>query len=208
MYNRFIMLPIMLSLVAFTMACTPAGPNQKNIETVMASTPTLSSDSTAKETVYQFTVNDLYGKAISLDQYKGKVLLIVNTASECGLTPQLKGLEAIYQEYKDRGLVVLGFPSNDFGGQEPLNGEAIGEFCSKNYGVSFPLFEKVVVKGKDACPLFQFLGDRERNGKVSAKPMWNFHKYLIDREGHMFDYFASTTGPESDKIRQAIESLL
>ncbi|MBK6947768.1 MAG: glutathione peroxidase [Haliscomenobacter sp.] len=174
----------------------------------MASTPTLSSDSLAKETVYQFTVNDLYGTQVSLDQYKGKVLLIVNTASECGLTPQLKGLETLYKDYKDRGLVVLGFPSNDFGGQEPLNGEAIGEFCSKNYGVSFPLFEKVVVKGNDACPLYKFLGDSDRNGKVSSKPMWNFHKYLIDREGNVIDYFASTTGPDSDKVRKAIETLL
>jgi glutathione peroxidase len=160
------------------------------------------------ETVYQFTVKDLYGKEVSLADYKGKVLLIVNTASKCGLTPQLKGLEALYETYKDRGLVVLGFPSNDFAGQEPLEGEAIAEFCSKNYGVTFPVFDKVKVKGQDACPLYQFLADISRNGKVDTKPGWNFHKYLIDREGRVQDYFASPTSPDAEKIRKAIEALL
>lgn len=160
------------------------------------------------ETVYQFTVQDLYGKEVSLADYKGKVLLIVNTASKCGLTPQLKGLEGLYEAYKDRGFVVLGFPSNDFAGQEPLEGEAIAEFCTKNYGVTFPVFDKVKVKGQDACPLYKFLADSERNGKVDTKPAWNFHKYLIDREGRVQDYFASPTAPDSDKVRKAIEALL
>lgn len=160
------------------------------------------------ENIYQFTVKDLYGKEVSLTDYKGKVLLIVNTASRCGLTPQLKGLESLYETYKDRGLVVLGFPSNDFAGQEPLEGEAIAEFCTKNYGVTFPVFDKVKVKGQDACPLYQFLADIERNGKVDTKPGWNFHKYLIDREGRVQDYFASQTSPESEKVRKAIEALL
>lgn len=160
------------------------------------------------ETVYQFTVQDLYGKEVSMADYKGKVLLIVNTASKCGLTPQLKGLEALYEKYKDRGFVVLGFPSNDFAGQEPLEGEAIADFCTKNYGVTFPVFDKVKVKGQDACPLYKFLADIERNGKVDTKPGWNFHKYLIDREGRVQDYFASPTSPDSEKIHNAIEALL
>ena len=160
------------------------------------------------ETVYQFTVQDLYGKEVSMADYKGKVLLIVNTASKCGLTPQLKGLEALYEKYKDRGFVVLGFPSNDFAGQEPLEGEAIADFCTKNYGVTFPVFDKVKVKGQDACPLYKFLADIERNGKVDTKPGWNFHKYLIDREGRVQDYFASPTSPDSEKIHKAIEALL
>lgn len=164
--------------------------------------------STAVETVYQFTVNDLSGQPVSLSDYKGKVLLIVNTASKCGLTPQLKGLEALYQKYKDKGLVILGFPSNDFGGQEPLVGDAIQEFCTKNYGVTFPVFDKVVVKGDAACPLYQFLSDEARNGKVSSKPMWNFHKYLIDRDGKVQDFFISSTAPDADRLQKAIEALL
>lgn len=160
------------------------------------------------ESIYQFTVKDIGGKEVSLADYKGKVILIVNTASKCGLTPQLKGLEALYQKYKDRGLVVLGFPSNDFGGQEPLEGEAIEDFCTKNYGVTFPIFDKVVVKGDNVCPLYKFLGDENRNGKVSSKPMWNFHKYLVDRDGKVQDFFISSTGPDSEKVHKAIEALL
>lgn len=160
------------------------------------------------ETVYQFTVNDLSGQPVQLSDYKGKVLLIVNTASKCGLTPQLKGLEALYQKYKDKGLVVLGFPSNDFGGQEPLVGDQIQEFCTKNYGVTFPVFDKVVVKGDGTCPLYQFLCDEARNGKVSSKPMWNFHKYLIDRDGKVQDFFISSTAPDAERLQKAIEALL
>ena len=162
----------------------------------------------AVETIYQFKVKDLAGQEVSLADYEGKVLLIVNTASKCGLTPQLKGLEALYQKYKDRGLVVLGFPSNDFGGQEPLEGAQISEFCTKNYGVSFPVFDKVSVKGDATCPLYQFLSDEARNGKVSAKPMWNFHKYLVGRDGKVVDYFASTTAPDAEKVAKAIEAIL
>ena len=162
----------------------------------------------AVETIYQFKVKNLAGQEVSLADYEGKVLLIVNTASKCGLTPQLKGLEALYQKYKDRGLVVLGFPSNDFGGQEPLEGAQISEFCTKNYGVSFPVFDKVSVKGDATCPLYQFLSDEARNGKVSAKPMWNFHKYLVGRDGKVVDYFASTTAPDAEKIAKAIEAIL
>lgn len=188
-------------------ACAPGEPNPEP-SVMKLKTSLLSKTTQDVETVYQFTVKDLYGNDVSLESFKGKVLLIVNTASECGLTPQLKGLESLYETYKDRGLVVLGFPSNDFGGQEPLQGEAIEQFCTKNYGVTFPIFDKVKVKGKEACPLYQFLADRDRNGKVSASPMWNFHKYLIDREGHVADYFISTTAPDSDKVRKAIEAIL
>lgn len=193
----------MMALIAVSCSSTPP-----KDQTEVMKLRTSSSVNQEVETVYQFTVQDLYGKDVPLSEFEGKVLLIVNTASKCGLTPQLKGLESLYAEYKDRGLVVLGFPSNDFAGQEPLQGEAIEEFCTKNYGVTFPIFDKVVVKGKNACPLYEFLSDKSRNGKVSSTPMWNFHKYLVDREGRVQDFFISSTDPEAAKVRQAIEALL
>ena len=161
-----------------------------------------------ENTIYQFSANTLQNKPVSLSEYKDKVILIVNTASECGFTPQYKGLEELYQEYKDKGLVVLGFPSNDFGGQEPLEGKEIESFCSINYGVSFPIFEKTKVKGKEASDLFKFLSDKKQNGNVNISPKWNFQKYLINKNGEVVDYFLSTTTPNSGKIKRAIEKLL
>ena len=161
-----------------------------------------------ENTIYQFSANTLQNKPVSLSEYKDKVILIVNTASECGFTKQYGGLEELYQDYKDKGLVVLGFPSNDFGGQEPLEGAAIESFCSINYGVSFPIFEKTKVKGKEASDLFKFLSDKKQNGKVNISPKWNFQKYLINKNGEVVDYFLSTTTPTSGKIKRAIEKLL
>ncbi|HXH18273.1 MAG TPA: glutathione peroxidase [Chitinophagales bacterium] len=159
-------------------------------------------------TVHQFTVRDLAGKEVSLSRYKGKVLLIVNTASQCGFTPQLASLEKIYRKYKDRGFEILGFPSNDFGSQEPLEGNAIADFCRENYEVTFPVFGKVHVKGKDACDLYKFLSDKKLNGKVSSIPRWNFHKYLIDKEGRVVDYFYTITTPDAPRLTRKIEKLL
>ncbi len=161
-----------------------------------------------EQSIHDFTVNDLSGEAVSLADYEGKVLLVVNTASKCGFTPQLQDLETLYQEYKDKEFVVLGFPSNDFGGQEPLEGAEIGAFCQKNYGVSFPVFEKTVVKGKDASDLYKFLSAKQKNAWVAMAPKWNFHKYLVNKEGKVMDYFVSTTSPTSDKIKKAIDKLL
>lgn len=158
--------------------------------------------------VHQFIVKDLRGKEISLSQYKGKVLLIVNTASRCGYTPQLKGLEELYKKYKDKGFVVLGFPSNDFGRQEPLEGEKIKEFCEVNYGVSFPVFEKIHVKGSKAHPLYKFLSQKKQFGLMSSEPKWNFHKFLVDKEGKVVDFFFTITKPDSPKITRKIEKLL
>lgn len=161
-----------------------------------------------EKSIHQFTVNNISGKPVSLLDYKGKVLLIVNTASECGFTPQYSDLEELYQLYKDRDFVVLGFPSNDFGGQEPLNGDEITSFCQVNHGVTFPLFEKSVVKGKNATPLFQFLSNKKQNGNVNISPKWNFQKYLIDKDGQVIDYYLSTTSPTSSKVKKAIEKLM
>lgn len=137
------------------------------------------------------------------DEYAGKVILVVNTASKCGFTPQYEGLEALYRELAPRGLVVLGFPSNDFGGQEPGTEAEIGKFCRSTYGVQFPMFEKTVVRGDDAHPFYRHL--RDATGK---SPQWNFYKYLIDRDGKVVRAFGSMTSPASGKLRDAIESLL
>ncbi len=137
------------------------------------------------------------------DAYQGQVILIVNTASKCGFTPQYEGLENLYAKYKDKGLVVLGFPSNDFAGQEPGTEEEIKSFCRLTYSVEFPMFEKVSVKKSTASPLFERLA-----AAGAPYPKWNFYKYLIDRDGNLVDYYASITKPQSSKVVKAIEGLL
>lgn len=155
---------------------------------------------------YEYGFTTLTGnQPMPLAQYRGKVLLVVNTASECGFTPQYKGLEGLYEKYRERGLVVIGVPSNDFGGQEPGSREKIANFCQLNYGVSFPMASKVHVKGDDAHPFYQWA--REHFGLTGA-PKWNFHKYLVDRNGNLVDYFHSVTKPESPRLVKAIEALL
>lgn len=161
-----------------------------------------------RESIHRLTVNDLDGNPIDLSSFKGKTLLIVNTASRCGFTPQLKDMEKLYRDYKDKGFEILAFPSNDFGKQEPLEGEAIQEFCRSEYEVSFPVFEKVHVKGSKACRLYQFLSSKNLNGRFNSVPKWNFHKYLVDKDGMLVNYYFSFTNPNSKKIRGAIEGLL
>jgi len=161
-----------------------------------------------KHTIYPFKVKLLNGKEKTLSDYKGKVLLVVNTASGCGFTPQLKELQALREEYLDKGFEVLGFPSNDFGRQEPLDGSAINEFCEVNFGVQFPMFEKIMVRGSEAHPLYKFLSEKKLNGNVSSTPRWNFHKYLINKEGEVVDYFFSFTKPSSSKVKKKIQRLL
>lgn len=160
------------------------------------------------QTIYPFKVKLLNGKEKMLSDYRGKVLLIVNTATGCGFTPQLKELQTLRDEYADQGFEILGFPSNDFGGQEPLNGEAINEFCEVNFGVQFPMFEKIMVRGNQAHPLFKFLRDKKLNGHFNSSPKWNFHKYLINQDGEAIDYFYSFTKPNSSKIKKKIQRLL
>jgi len=160
------------------------------------------------DNIYQFEVKDIDGNMVSLEKYKGKVLLIVNTASKCGFTPQLTDMAKLYADYKDKGLEILAFPSNDFQGQEPLQGEDLKQFCVLKYEAEYPIFDKVHVKGNDAVPLFDFLSDKSKNGKVNSTPKWNFHKYLIDKEGKVVNYYYSMTNPNSKKIRKAIEALL
>ncbi|ETT45505.1 MULTISPECIES: glutathione peroxidase [unclassified Paenibacillus] len=156
--------------------------------------------------VHDFEANTLRGQEESLSKYKGKVLLVVNTASKCGLTPQYKGLQEVYDKFKDRGFEILGFPSNQFAGQEPGESEDIAEFCEINYGVSFPMYEKINVKGADAHPLFKYL-TKEAPGVLGSKSIkWNFTKFLVDQEGRVLKRFAPQTTP--DQIEEDIEKLL
>jgi len=156
------------------------------------------------KSAYDFSFEALDGSPMPLSQFKGKVILVVNTASKCGFTPQYKGLEALYLKYKDKGLVIIGVPSNDFGQQEPGSAAEIKQFCALNYGVTFPMTAKQVVSGNNAHPFY--LWAYSVLGFGSA-PKWNFHKYLIDTNGRVVDYFASTTAPDSDKLAAAIEKI-
>ena len=166
------------------------------------------SNEKATTSIHQFTVKDIEGNEVSLDRYKGKAVLIINTASKCGFTPQLEEMEELYEEFKEDGLEILAFPSNDFAGQEPLSGEDLHQFCVIQYKAQYPIFEKTHVKGEDANPLFKFLSSKKLNGKFSSKPKWNFHKYLIDKEGQVVDYYYSITKPNSSKIKKAIKKIL
>lgn len=159
------------------------------------------------DSIYQFDVQKISGQQINLSDYKNKVLLIVNTASECGFTPQLKDLVALKEEYLGQDFEILSFPSNDFGGQEPLEGDAIAAFC-ENYGANFPIFEKIRVRGPYANPLYKFLAEKKQNGVLSSVPRWNFHKYLIDKEGKVTDFYYPFTKPTSSKIKKKINKLL
>jgi glutathione peroxidase len=154
---------------------------------------------------YEFTFATIKGEPYPLADLAGRPLLVVNTASKCGFTPQYKGLETVWQAYKDKGLVVIGVPSNDFAGQEPGSAAEIATFCEVNYGVDFPIMGKVHVKGRKAHPFFAWVGGQ---GGFLASPKWNFFKYLITREGQLKTWFSSVAAPESPKVMAAIESVL
>lgn len=152
---------------------------------------------------FQFTVNSLDGKPVSLEQFRGKKIVVLNVASKCGYTPQYADWEKYYTANQDK-VVVLGFPCNDFMGQEPGSAEDIAEFCQKNYGVTFPMFEKVQVKGDGKSPVYRWLTDPAQNGWNSQEPSWNFCKYLINEKGELTHFFASKVKPDSPEFRSAI----
>jgi glutathione peroxidase len=158
--------------------------------------------------VLNFKMKTLAGKEVDLSQYQGKPILIVNVASQCGYTPQYKGLQALHDKYAKDGLVVLGVPSNDFGKQEPGTSEEIATFCEKNYGVKFDMLEKVVVKGPDKAPLYQYLTSKETDPKFGGEIKWNFTKFLISRDGDIVARFEPAVKPESEKVTKAIEAEL
>lgn len=158
--------------------------------------------------IHQFKVNDIEGKEVNLADYEGKVLLVVNTASKCGFTPQLDDMEDLYREFREEGFEILAFPSNDFAGQEPLEGKEIQQFCQMKYEASYPILEKVHVKGQEAHPVYNFLSKRSENGNVSSTPRWNFHKYLIDKHGQVRTFFYTFTRPNANKVKKAIRRLI
>ncbi|MGI8493991.1 MAG: glutathione peroxidase [Pyrinomonadaceae bacterium] len=160
------------------------------------------------KSVLDFTMRDIDGKDVKLKKYKGDVLLVVNVASKCGYTPQYEGLQAIYEKYKSQGFYVLGFPANNFGGQEPGKNEEIKEFCESKYKVTFPMFAKISVKGEDQDALYQFLTGKDTNPQFAGDISWNFNKFLVDRSGKVVARFSSKDTPQSEAVTGAIEKYL
>jgi glutathione peroxidase len=168
----------------------------------------MSSAAFAASSVHEFTLDSLTGTPTPLASFKGKVLLLVNVASQCGYTYQYEGLQALYLKYKDQGLVVAGFPANNFGGQEPGSNAEIGAFCKSKFGVTFPMFSKISVAGRDKAPLYQFLTDKSVNPKTGGEIPWNFTKYLVDRDGKVLARFDAPVEPGSKELTSAIEAAL
>jgi glutathione peroxidase len=160
------------------------------------------------KSIYDFTLKSIDGQPVSLSEYKGKVVLLVNVASRCGYTPQYTALESIYEKYKSRGFVIVGIPANNFMGQEPGTNEEIKIFCTKKYNVSFPMMSKVSVKGEDKTPLYQFLTSKSADPKLGGEIQWNFTKFLFDKNGNPVARFEPATTPDSPEMTAAIESAL
>ena len=175
---------------------------KSTVGAVLLSASLFAVSSFAASSVHEFTVNAITGKPVSLADYNGKVVLVVNVASKCGYTPQYEGLEALYKKYQDRGLVVLGFPANNFMSQEPGTNEEIQTFCKAKYGVTFPMFSKISVKGEDKAPLYQFL--TSTGGEIP----WNFTKFLVAKDGKPIQRFAPNVAPDAAELTSAIEIAL
>ena len=171
---------------------------QNKAQNAMSST-TNTSVTMTKQSIHQFKVTDLSGNTFDFASLKGKKVIVVNTASKCGLTPQYKDLETLYTTYKDKGLVIVGFPANNFGAQEPGTDKEIKTFCSKNYAVSFPMMSKISVKGSDIAPIYKWLTEKASNGVKDAPVTWNFQKFLIDEKGNWVESIAPKTAPLSSK---------
>ena len=161
----------------------------------------------AASALYDFKISSIDNQPVSLGDYQGKVLLMVNVASQCGYTPQYAGLEALYEKYKDKGLVVMGFPANNFGAQEPGTNEEIKTFCSRKYSVKFPMFSKISVKGGDEAPLYQYL-TKTASPSVAGEIKWNFTKFLVDKQGNVISRFEPNVTPDSPEVTSAVEKAL
>lgn len=169
---------------------------------------TVNADKLQQISIYTIPVETIEGDTISLGEYEGKALLIVNVASKCGFTPQYEGLQNLYERYSEQGFAVLGFPANNFASQEPGTDEEIQQFCTTNYGVSFPMFSKISVKGDDQHALYQYLTDKRTNPEFAGEITWNFNKFLIGPDGQILNRFGSKVKPESEEITGAIEAIL
>ena len=190
---------IVFAAVAIMTACSSVDPKVNNAQP-------MTEKQVVKGSIYQFKVKDIEGKEFDFASLKGKKLMVVNTASKCGLTPQYKQLEALYEQYKDSNFIIVGFPANNFMGQEPGSNEEIAEFCQKNYGVSFPMMSKISVKGSDMHEVYKFLTQKELNGLQDSEVQWNFQKYLLDGEGHLVRVVDPRTLPNDPSIISWITS--
>ena len=188
----------LVTSVSFFFSCQNQAQN-KDVMSTKVTTPM------KKETIYQFKVEDLSGDSFDFSTLKGKKILVVNTASECGLTPQYEQLQAIYEKYKDKNFVIVGFPANNFGAQEPGSNQQIATFCQKNYGVTFPMMAKISVKGSDMHPVYQFLTQKAKNGLEDSEVQWNFQKYLINEKGELAKVISPRTLPTDAEIVNWIE---
>ncbi|MCB9361764.1 MAG: glutathione peroxidase [Flavobacteriales bacterium] len=175
------------------------------IATLLIFTITTVQSQTMKESIYQFKVTDLYGEEFDFSSLKGKKIMVVNTASECGLTPQYEQLQEVYEKYQDKNFVIVGFPANNFGAQEPGSDEEIASFCKKNYGVSFPMMSKISVQGKDQHDVYKFLTQKSKNGLEDSEVVWNFQKYLIDENGFLVKVLHPKTLVIEDEVIKWIE---
>lgn len=179
--------------------------NMKQLLIILTLLSTTLSAQTMKESIHQFKVNTLTGEQFDFSTLKGKKIMVVNTASECGLTPQYKQLQTIYKKYENKDFVIVGFPANNFGAQEPGSDEQIATFCEKNYGVTFPMMSKISVKGDDMHEVYQFLTQKNKNGLEDSEVAWNFQKYLLDKEGNLVKVISPQTLPDDDAIVKWIE---
>lgn len=191
MKNIFMIAFGVLSLVA----C-----QQNSAQNKKSATPNEKNKAMNKQSIYQFKVTDLSGKEFDFASLKGKKVMIVNTASKCGLTPQYKDLQAIYDQYKDKNFVIVGFPANNFMEQEPGSNEEIATFCERNYGVTFPMMDKISVKGDDMAPIYQFLTQKDKNGVKDSEVEWNFQKYLLNEKGELVKVIAPRTLPTDKEV--------
>lgn len=200
---KSILLAFAISVVALQF---PLGNSKSNIS---LNDPNIENNSIGSllenKSIYDFTLNNIDGKPVKLSEYKGKKLLLVNVASKCGYTPQYEELQKLYETYKGK-LTILAFPANNFGGQEPGTSEDIKSFCSENYGVTFPIFEKISVKGVDKHPLYRWLSDKKLNGWNNEEPSWNFCKYFINAKGELVKFFPSKVKPMDKEIIKLIEA--
>lgn len=184
-------------LYCFTSTYSQKNTTPKNLKNMEQST---------KKSIYQFKVKDINDRDFDFSTLKGKKVMIVNTASECGLTPQYKQLQSLYEEFEDKNFIIIGFPANNFGNQEPGSNETIASFCEANYGVTFPMMSKVSVKGSDMHPLYQFLTQKSKNGLEDNEVEWNFQKYLIDEEGYLVKVISPRTLPNDTEIKNWIKN--
>jgi len=178
------------------------------MKTLMLALILLAATTFAASSVHDFTLDAINGTPTPLSNFKGKVMLVVNVASQCGYTYQYETLQALYAKYKDQGLVLTGFPANNFGAQEPGSNEEIGAFCKSKFGVTFPMFSKISVKGSDQAPLYRFLTDKAANPKTGGEIQWNFTKFLVDRNGKVIARFESAVEPNSKEVISAVEAAL